>query len=123
MSTLAVVLIVLGILIVLLAIGGYLAVTRRQRELDPELRRRLEEADNALAAARAQDRGWERSLMEAAARDAAGGPVDELQLIQVQDRPGTDQDLAVFRIISGGDEREVVLGRRDGAWVPADQGA
>src|SRR3954447_25942841 len=74
MSTLAIIVVVLTILIVVLAIGGYVAVTRRQRELDPELRRRLEEADQALAQARAQDRGWERSVMEAAVREAAGGP-------------------------------------------------
>ena len=122
MSTFAIIVVVLTILIVVLAIGGYVAVSRRQRDLDPELRRRLEDADQALAQARAQDRGWERSVMEAAAREAAGGQVDELQLIQVQDRPGTDEDRAVFRIVSGGDEREVVLGRRGGEWV-ADRGA
>ena len=61
--------------------------------------------------------------MEAAAREAAGGQVDELQLVQVLDRPGTDQDQAVFRVVSGGDERHVTLGRREGVWVAADQGA
>src|SRR3954468_7850750 len=103
MSTLAIIVVVLTILIVVLAIGGYVAVTRRQRELDPELRRRLEEADQALAQARAQDRGWERSVMEAAVREAAGGPVDELQLVQVQDRPGTDEDRADFPAGRGGE--------------------
>ena len=122
MSTLAIVLIVLGILIVLLVIGGVVASGRRQRELEEDLRRKLEEANRALAAARAQDRGWERSTMEAAAREAAGGPVEHLDLVQVVDRPGTDQDRAVFRVVSNGDERHVTLGRREGVWV-AEHGA
>ena len=122
MSTLGIIIVVLTILIIVFAIGGYVITGKRREALDEDLHRRLEEADQALAAARAQDRGWERSLMEAAARDAAGGQVDELQLVQVVDRPGTDQDQAVFRVVCGGDERHVTLGRREGNWV-AEQGA
>ena len=122
MSTLAIIIVLLGVLIVVLAIGGMYAVGRRRDALDGDLRRRLEDANAALAAARAQDRGWEPATMEAAARDACGGLVDQIDLVQVVDRPGTDEDQAVFRVVSGGDERDVVLGRRGGVWV-AERGA
>ena len=122
MSTLAIILIVLAALFVALAIGGIVASGRRRSSLDSDLRARLEDANRALAAARAQDRGWERATMEAAAREAAGGPVDDLDLVQVVDRPGTDEDRAVFRVISGGNERHVVLGRREGVWVAEQEG-
>ncbi len=42
-----------------------------------------------------------------------------LQLVQVVDRPGTDEDQAVFRAVTDSGERTLVLGRRDGAWVAA----
>jgi hypothetical protein len=45
--------------------------------------------------------------------------VRELHLVQVVDRPGTDEDQAVFRVVTDRGERTLVLGRRDGAWVPA----
>ena len=122
MSTLAVILVLLGILIIILAIFGFVAAGRRRDSLDGDLRKRLEDANGALAAARAQDRGWERSTMEAAAREAVGGTVDTIDLVQVVDRPGTDDDHAVFRVVSGGDERQVVLGRRSGAWVAEQEG-
>ena len=116
MSTLAVILIVLAILVIALAVGGFLAAGARRRQLDGDLRTRLEDVNHALALARAEDRGWERSTLEAAARDAAG-PIESLELVQVLDRPGTDEDKAVFRIVAAGEERELVMGRREGAWV------
>ncbi len=68
---------------------------------------------------RAQDRGWERATIEAAARAAvAPREVQELHLVQVVDKPGTDADQAVFRVVGAdGAESTVTLGRRDGAWV------
>ena len=89
--------IVLAVLLVL-AVGGAIAVRRR------------------LAAT--EDRGWERSALEASARQAYAAAKDgaepaDLELVQVIDRPGTDDDHAIFRI---GDER-LTLGRRDGQWV------
>lgn len=118
MSALAVVLVVLGVLIVLLFLGGLVASARRRRDHEDHLRRQLEEANRALAQARADDRGWDPALLEAAAREAAGGPVDRLDLVQVEDRPGTEEDRAVFRAVTEGQERRIVLGRTGGAWGP-----
>lgn len=114
--------IVVGILIVLMVvlfIGGYVVLGRRRAAQDAELRARIEAADAALADARAQDRGWERETIEAAARAAvAPREVTALHLVQVVDKPGTDADQAVFRVVGAdGSESTVTLGRRDGAWV------
>jgi predicted cobalt transporter CbtA len=115
--------IIVGVLLVLLVvffIGGYIATNRRREAMDAELRARIEAADAALAAARAQDRGWERETIEAAARAAvAPSEVRNLHLVQVIDKPGTDADQAVFRVVgTDGSEQTVTLGRHDGAWVP-----
>jgi len=37
----------------------------------------------------------------------------------VLDRPGTEEDEAVFDVRAGGQNHRLVLGRRDGDWVPA----
>jgi hypothetical protein len=110
---------VIVVLAVLLFAGGLYASGRRRDKLADSLLARIEAADAALADARAQDRGWERATIEAAARAAvAPQEVRELQLVQVVDKPGTDADQAVFRVVGAdGDERTVTLGRRDGAWV------
>jgi hypothetical protein len=114
--------IVVGVIVVaavLLFAGGLYASGRRRDKLAGSLRERIEAADTALADARAQDRGWERATIEAAARAAvAPREVRELQLVQVVDQPGTDADQAIFRIVGAdGAESTVTLGRRDGAWV------
>ena len=106
------------VVIALLFAGGMLAVSRRRDQMAGSLLARIEAADAALADARAQDSGWERATIEAAARAAAGGEVSEPHLVQVVDKPGTDADQAVFRAVGAdGVERTVTLGRRDGAWV------
>ena len=109
---------------VLLAIGGAIATRRRTEASAGALRAQVRAADAALAAAHAEDKGWERGGLERAAREAyrvtyGNDEVRELHLVQVIDRPGTDQDQAVFRIVTDRGERTIVLGRRDGAWVPA----
>jgi hypothetical protein len=107
------------VVIALLFAGGMLAVSRRRDRLAGSLLERIEAADAALADARAQDKGWERATIEAAARAAvAPQEVRELHLVQVVDKPGTDADQAVFRVVGAdGVERSVTLGRRDGVWV------
>jgi hypothetical protein len=113
--------IVVGVIVVaavLLFAGGLYASGRRRDKLADSLLARIEAADAALAEARAQDKGWERATIEAAARAAAPGDVQELHLVQVVDKPGTDADQAVFRVLSAdGTESTLTLGRRDGAWV------
>jgi type II secretory pathway pseudopilin PulG len=121
-STLAIVLIVLAALLLALFIGGFVANERRQRARAAELRAQIEAADNALAQARADDRGWDLPALEAVARDACatrfgGRQPEQLHLVQVVDRPGTDADEAVFRAIDGEHEEDVVLGREGGQWV------
>ena len=103
-----------------LFVGGYIANSRRRDALDADLRARIEAADAELAQARAQDRGWERATIEAAARGRRRrrARCDALHLVQVIDKPGTDADQAVFRVVDAdGSESTVTLGRRDGAWV------
>jgi hypothetical protein len=110
-------LIILIIVLALLAIGGVIARTRQLTRSRPAFEASLEQVNRDLAAAAAQDRGWDRATLEGAARriyaDERGGEPPELVLVEVIDRPGTDQDQAVFRC---GKER-MTLGRRGGEWV------
>ena len=121
MSTLLIVVLVLVVLIVLLAIGGIIGRRRQLAATRPRFEQDLLQVNRDLAAAHAEDRGWEPAALEDAARRAYtaerdGADAGELVLMQVLDRPGTDDDKAVFRVGSGGGER-ITLGRRDGEWV------
>lgn len=122
MSTLAIVLLAVVGLFVLMALGGAVATGRRRRRLEPRLEASLQEVNRRLAAARAEDRGWERGPLEAAALRAfaelrPGAEVREHVLVQVLDRPGTDEDKAVFRLQTDQGTLDLRMGRRDGAWV------
>jgi hypothetical protein len=116
-STLAIVLIVLLVLVVLLAAGGYVANARRRESERAALHAQAQEADRQLASAHAEDKGWERSGLEAAARAAYaerhGSQPRSLMLVQVDDRPGIDEDTAVF----DADGERLVLGRSGDGWV------
>ena len=120
MSALAIIIVVFVLLVVLLIVGGLIANARRARGGEDELRVALREADRALAAARAVDRGWDREAMEAAARAAfaARSPaeVGELLLMQVIDRPGTEEDQALFRVVTDAGSEEILLVRQGDAW-------
>jgi uncharacterized protein YlxW (UPF0749 family) len=121
-SVLAIILIVLAVLVAILAVGGAVASARRQRAREAQLQAQIRAADQELARAHADDKGWERAAMEAAAREAALGrlgsaEITGMQLVQVVDRPGTDADEAVFRVQTADGEHTVNLGRRDGAWI------
>jgi type II secretory pathway pseudopilin PulG len=121
-STLGIVLVVFAALILILAGGGWMAATRRARAQERKLLAALHDAEQALARARATDKGWDRALLDAAARDAFATRfgterVNALQLVQVIDRPGTDADQAVFRVeTADGDEHRITLGRTGGVW-------
>lgn len=122
MSVLAIVLIAFAALMLLLFLGGLIVSGRRQRARAAALRAQVEAADQALAQARADDRGWDLEALEAVARAAfasrsQGREPGELLLVQVLDRPGTDEDEAVFRAIDGHHAEDVVLGRKAGQWV------
>ena len=124
MSVLAIVIIIVVGVLVLLIVGGVVANARRTRDEAGDMRATLREADHALALARAEDRGWERSALEAAARDAfaARSPVDvrELLLLKVIDRPGTEDDQALFRVITDVGSEELLLARHGDDWRAAD---
>ena len=82
----------------------------------------MREADQALALARAGDRGWERGVaggrrargLRRAARRRA---LRELLLVQVVDRPGTDDDQAVFRVVTDVGSEEILLVRQGDDWT------
>jgi hypothetical protein len=118
-------LIVVLVVLVVLAVGGAIA---RRRQLDRTrgaFERSLAQVNRDLAAAAAQDRGWDRAHLEAAARRVAaedlGADPEELTLVEVLDRPGTDEDEAVFRVRAAGRPHRVVLGRREGEWIRASR--
>ena len=119
MSALAIILIVVLVLVVALAVGGYVANARRREAEAGSLHAQARAADHQLAQAHAEDKGWERSGLESAARRAYaerhGAEPTRLTLVQVVDRPGTEEDEAVF----DADGQRLVLGRRGGDWAPA----
>jgi hypothetical protein len=120
MSVLAIVLIVLFVLAVAFAIGGYIYTGKRRERDRAALLEQAGVADQHLAQAHAQDKGWERGGLEAAARAAYtqrhGSEPRELMLVQVVDRPGTDEDEAVFHA----DGEQLVMARRGGDWAARD---
>jgi biopolymer transport protein ExbB/TolQ len=115
-------LIVVIVVLVVLAVGGVVARTQQLKRTRPAFERSLSKADQELAAAAAADRGWDRAVMEAAARRAYaarhGSEPEGLTLVEVLDRPGTDEDEAVFE--AGG--QRVVLGRRGDDWTERSAG-
>jgi type II secretory pathway pseudopilin PulG len=119
-SVIAIIIVVFVVLVILLVVGGLIANGRRTRSQEDELRVAVREADQALALARAGDRGWHRDVLEAAAREAfaARSPAEvrELLLMQVIDRPGTEEDQALFRVVTDAGSEEILLVRQGDAW-------
>lgn len=116
--------VVVAALLIGMAIGGALAQRRRMAAGADRFVATLEQANRDLAAAQATDKGWEYGRMEAAAVAAftAGSPgveVERIVLTQVVDRPGIEEDEAVFAVTAGGERHEVRLGRRGDDWVQA----
>jgi hypothetical protein len=106
----------------LLFVGGYLGNARVAAARERRLRERIEHADRALAEARAEDRGWDRTVLEAAVRDAVGrarpgATIDRLELVQVVDLPGTDSDSAIFLVVSGDRRERLELVRTGDHWA------
>lgn len=122
MSTLAIVLIAVVVLVALLLIGGLIAARRRAIDEADSYRSHLAAADQALEAARAADRGWDRPVMEDVARAALnerrpGWDFRTLDLVLVDDRPGVAEDRAQFVASDGNERVEVVLSRGDAGWT------
>ena len=114
---LAIVLGVLALLLLVLALGGVYARSRQLGQTEDSFNAHLAAVNRDLAAAHAEDRGWARDGLDRAAREAwsaeRGGEPPDLTLVQIVDRPGTDDDKAVFRV----GEEQLTLGRSDGDWV------
>jgi hypothetical protein len=110
-----IVLAVVGAL-VLLAIGGALANSRLRRRTAGEFQVSVDAVNRDLAAARAQDKGWDPEVLADAARrvfeaERPGVTVVEQTLVAVIDRPGVEEDQAVFRVTSDAGETRVTLDR------------
>jgi uncharacterized protein (UPF0262 family) len=122
MSVLAIVLIVAAAVILLVLVGGTVAARRRARAGEGMFDESLAAADRALEEARAEDKGWDRDLLEEAARQAVAearpGSSYELHLVLVDDRPGVIEDRAQFLAVEGDQRIRVTLARRDEGWVP-----
>jgi type II secretory pathway pseudopilin PulG len=120
-SVIVIIIVVFVLLVILLSVGGFIASQRRAERGQGDLLVAVREADQALALARAGDRGWERGVLEAAAREAfaARSPVEvrELMLVQVVDRPGTEEDQALFRVITDVGSEEILLVRHGDDWT------
>jgi hypothetical protein len=115
---LAIVLGVFVVLVIVLSVGGAYARRRQLERTQGRFDDSLAQVNRDLASAHAADRGWAREGLETAARAAYAAQHDgaepaDLVLVQIIDRPGTDDDKAVFAI---GDER-LTLGRANGNWV------
>jgi hypothetical protein len=121
-STLGIIFIVIGVLVVLFAIGGAIAVAKRSRAQDATFPQHVEAADSALEQARALDKGWHRDTMEEAARAAMaeskpGWSYDDLHLVLVDDRPGVSEDRAHFMAVGSDGDVRVILAREGDRWV------
>ena len=122
LSTLGIILIVLAVLVVLFFIGGVLGARRRDRRKAGTYAEHVAAADAALQQARAGDRGWHREAMEAVARDAIADSrrdwdYNDLHLVLVDDRPGTEEDRAQFVAVGPDGECRVILTREGDRWV------
>jgi len=119
-TVILILLIVVGAFL-LAALIGALRTTQRNRANAHRFRESITATDRALAAAVAADHGWRRETLDAAARSefAAKRPGVEivaLELVQIVDEPGTDSDLAVYRVATAAGAARLTLGRREGAW-------
>lgn len=122
LSTIGIILIVIGVIVVLFAIGGAIAVAKRSRAQDATFGEHVEAADSALEQARALDKGWHRETMEEAARAAIaesrpGWSYDDLHLVLVDDRPGVSEDRAQFMAMGADGTARVILAREGDRWI------
>ena len=122
MSTLGIILIVLGAVVVVAFILGVLGARARDRRQAPSYEEHVAAADQALEEARAADKGWHREAMEQAARGALeesrpGWQYRQLYLILVDDRPGTGEDRAHFVAVADDGEARVIISRQADGWT------
>lgn len=121
MSTLEIVVIAVVAVLLLLALGGAVALRRRREAGESAFRAETERANHDLAAAHAADNGWEPSRVGEAARRAfeshhPGTPIRQLELVQVIDPPGTEDDKAVYRVDTAEATHRLTLARTGEEW-------
>jgi type II secretory pathway pseudopilin PulG len=121
-STWEIVAVVIVAIVALFFLGGVAGARARARKQAPTFEGNVRAADEALERARAADRGWHRESMEATARAAIsesrpGWAFDDLQLVLVDDRPGTEEDRAHFVASGGEGQAKVVLAREGDRWI------
>jgi hypothetical protein len=112
MDLILLIIIVVAVLAVVFFIGGYIVVRRRAENWEQH----VADAERALEAAWAADKGWDRGLLDLAVRQALeaqrpGHDYADLHLVLVDDRPGVAEDKAHFVCTGGGGEARVVLAR------------
>jgi hypothetical protein len=116
-----IVLVVLFVIVDLAIAGAILNSRRRQREA-ATFQSRVVEVNEALAAAHAQDNGWDPAVLRDTARAIVadrhpGTDVVELHLVEIDDRPGVEDDRAVFHVITADATLRLALARnRAGEW-------
>jgi hypothetical protein len=121
-STLAIVLIAVGVVILLAFILGLLGARARERRQAPSYEEHVAAADQALEQARAADKGWHREAMEQVARQALeesrpGWQYRRLHLVLVDDRPGVGEDRAHFVAVADDGEARVIISRQADGWT------
>jgi hypothetical protein len=121
-STLAIVLIAVGVVILLAFILGLLGARARDRRQAPSYEEHVAAADQALEEARAVDKGWHREAMEQVARQALeesrpGWQYRQLYLVLVDDRPGVGEDRAHFVAVADDGEARVIISRQADGWT------
>jgi hypothetical protein len=114
-------LIIVIVVLLVLIVGGAIAARQRLARTRPAFDARLEKVNRDLAAAQAEDRGWQPERLEQAARAAwaeqrPGEEPEAVTLYEVLDRPGKAEDKAIFRFRAGGREHLLTLGRSDDEW-------
>jgi hypothetical protein len=122
LSTLGIILIVIGVIVLLFVVAGAIGAAKRSRSQDATFGEHLEAADAALEQARALDKGWQRETMEEAARAAVaesrpGWAYDDLHLVLVDDRPGVSEDRAHFMAVGADGMARVILAREGDRWI------
>jgi hypothetical protein len=122
LSTLGIILIVLGAVVLIALVLGFLGAAARDRRQAASYEEHVAAADAALEQARATDRGWHREAMEEAARSALAESrpswqYRDLHLVFVDDRPGVSEDRAHFMAVGDDGEVRVILARHEDRWV------
>ena len=113
-----IVLIVIAAVLLLLLVGGYIATRRRNTDWSEH----VAQAEQALEAAYAADKGWDRELLHRSAREALGShrpgwEYTDVHLVVVEDKPGMEEDKAHLVAVGEDGEARVVLAREaDGGW-------